>query len=42
LGIRRVFGDVGVTIADVFGVEVEGLAGTSFAREIGFGEHAGG
>jgi phosphopentomutase len=38
LGIRRVFGDIGVTIADVLGVEVEGLAGTSFAREIGFGE----
>jgi phosphopentomutase len=42
LGIRRVFGDVGVTIADVLGVEVEGLAGTSFARGLGFGEDADG
>jgi phosphopentomutase len=42
LGIRQVFGDVGATVADVLGVEVEGLAGTSFAREIGLGDGAGG
>jgi phosphopentomutase len=42
LGIRQVFGDVGATVADVLGVEVEGLAGTSFAGEIGLGDGAGG
>jgi phosphopentomutase len=40
LGIRQVFGDVGATVADVLGVEVEGLAGTSFAGEIGLGDGA--
>jgi phosphopentomutase len=42
LGIRQVFGDVGATVADVLGVDVEGLAGTSFAGEIGLGDGAGG
>jgi phosphopentomutase len=38
LGVRKVFGDVGLTVADALGVEVEGLAGTSFAGELGLGE----
>jgi phosphopentomutase len=38
LGIREVFGDVGATVADALGVAVEGLAGTSFAPELGFGD----
>jgi phosphopentomutase len=38
LGIRQVFGDVGATVAEVLGVPVKGLAGTSFAREIGLGD----
>jgi phosphopentomutase len=35
LGVREVFGDLGVTVAGALGVPVEGLAGTSFARELG-------
>jgi phosphopentomutase len=35
LGTRAPFGDLGVTIADVLGVAVEGLAGESFATELG-------
>jgi phosphopentomutase len=42
LGVRGVFGDLGVTVADVLGVGVEGLAGTSFARELGLADGAGG
>ncbi|HEV8420141.1 MAG TPA: phosphopentomutase [Actinomycetota bacterium] len=42
LGVRKVFGDVGLTVADALGVEVEGLAGTSFAAELGLGEGADG
>src|SRR6266540_2984024 len=35
LGIRQVFGDVGATVAQVLGVDTNGLAGTSFADELG-------
>jgi len=35
LGTRSSFADIGVTIAEVFGVAVEGLAGESFASLIG-------
>ncbi|MGH2554434.1 MAG: phosphopentomutase [Actinomycetota bacterium] len=37
LGVRAVFGDVGATVAEVLGVAVDGLAGTSFAGELGLG-----
>ena len=36
LGTRPVFGDLGATVADVLGVTTEGLAGKTFAREIGW------
>jgi phosphopentomutase len=36
LGTRPGFSDLGATVANVLGVEPEGLAGTSFAREIGW------
>ncbi len=36
LGTRPVFSDLGATVADVLGVTTEGLAGTSFAREMGW------
>jgi phosphopentomutase len=36
LGTRPVFSDLGATVADVLGVTTEGLAGTSFAREVGW------
>jgi phosphopentomutase len=42
LGVREVFGDVGVTVAEALGVPVEGLNGTSFARELGLGGSADG
>ena len=35
LGIRTGFSDIGQTVADALGVSAEGLAGTSFAQEIG-------
>jgi phosphopentomutase len=35
LGTRDTFADLGATVADVFGVESDGLAGTSFAGELG-------
>jgi phosphopentomutase len=35
LGTRDTFADLGATIADVFGLESDGLAGTSFAGELG-------
>jgi phosphopentomutase len=34
LGIRSPFGDLGVTVCDLFGVDSGGLAGTSFAKEL--------
>ena len=37
LGTRATFGDVGHTVADLLGVELEGLTGESFADRIGFG-----
>lgn len=37
LGVRAVFGDVGATVAEVLGVPTQGLAGTSFADELGLG-----
>jgi phosphopentomutase len=37
LGTRTTFGDLGHTVADLLGVEVSGLLGRSFAREIGCG-----
>jgi phosphopentomutase len=42
LGIRPVFGDVGTTVAEALGVPVEGLAGTSFAPELGLGDRVHG
>src|SRR6266540_1984143 len=38
LGIRQVFGDVGATVAQVLGVDTNGLAGTSFADELGLSD----
>ncbi len=35
IGTRASFGDLGVTVADLLGVEIEGLEGSSFAPEIG-------
>jgi phosphopentomutase len=35
LGVRDTFGDLGATVADLLGVETDGLAGTSFAAELG-------
>jgi phosphopentomutase len=35
IGTRDGFGDLGTTAADLLGVEVEGLLGTSFAPELG-------
>lgn len=35
LGVRPTFADVGATVADVLGVGTEGLAGTSFAGQLG-------
>jgi phosphopentomutase len=35
LGTRGTFADVGATVADVLGVPTRGLAGTSFARDLG-------
>jgi phosphopentomutase len=37
IGTRESFGDLGATVADLLGVEVEGLLGRSFAPEIGRG-----
>jgi phosphopentomutase len=36
IGTRTTFGDLGHTVADLLGVEVEGLTGVSFASELGF------
>jgi phosphopentomutase len=36
LGTRVTFGDLGHTVADLLGVDVRGLSGTSFAGEMGF------
>jgi phosphopentomutase len=36
LGTRSGFADLGASVADVLGVEPEGMAGTSFASEIGW------
>ncbi|HXF57094.1 MAG TPA: phosphopentomutase [Actinomycetota bacterium] len=35
LGVRPTFADVGATVADVLGAATEGLAGTSFAADLG-------
>jgi phosphopentomutase len=35
LGVRDTFGDLGATVADLLGVETSGLAGASFAGELG-------
>ena len=37
LGTRRVFADVGATVAEILGVPVHSVAGTSFAGELGLG-----
>jgi phosphopentomutase len=37
LGIRETFADLGATVASLFGVAGDGLAGTSFASELGLG-----
>jgi phosphopentomutase len=37
LGIRDTFADLGATVASLFGVDSDGLAGTAFARELGVG-----
>jgi phosphopentomutase len=36
IGTRRTFGDLGRTVADLLGVEVQGVVGESFADRIGF------
>lgn len=36
IGTRSTFGDLGATVADLLGVEVEGLVGESFAQRLGF------
>ncbi len=36
LGTRATFGDLGHTVADLLGVEVEGLVGESFAARLGY------
>lgn len=36
LGTRATFGDLGHTVADLLGVEVEGLVGESFAGQLGY------
>jgi phosphopentomutase len=36
IGTRTGFGDLGATVADLLGVEVEGLLGASFAGELGW------
>lgn len=38
IGIREGFGDLGVTVADLLGVQVEDLHGVSFAPELGMGD----
>ena len=35
LGVRETFADLGATVAELFGVGADGLAGTSFAAELG-------
>jgi len=35
LGVRETFADLGATVAELFGVGGDGLAGTSFAAELG-------
>jgi phosphopentomutase len=35
LGVRDTFADLGATVASLFGVGSDGLAGTAFARELG-------
>ncbi|MGH2697360.1 MAG: phosphopentomutase [Actinomycetota bacterium] len=37
LGVRDTFADLGATVASLFGVGPNGLAGTAFARELGVG-----
>lgn len=37
LGVRDTFADLGATVASLFGVAPDGLAGTSFAAELGVG-----
>ena len=37
LGTRSTFGDLGLTVADLLGVDAKGLVGTSFASDMGFG-----
>jgi phosphopentomutase len=37
VGDRETFADLGATVADLLGVETEGLPATSFAPEMGFG-----
>jgi phosphopentomutase len=40
IGVRDGFGDLGHTVADLLGVEVEGLRGSSFAPSLGYGATA--
>ena len=37
LGVRETFADLGATVAAIYGVGPDGLAGTSFAAELGLG-----
>ena len=37
LGTRSTFGDLGRTVADLLGVDANGLVGTSFAQDLGIG-----
>jgi phosphopentomutase len=36
LGVRSTFADLGATVAEILGADTSGLAGESFARDIGF------
>jgi phosphopentomutase len=41
IGVRDGFGDLGVTVASLLGVQVEGLIGSSFMDQLGFGSESG-
>jgi phosphopentomutase len=41
IGVRDGFGDLGVTVASLLGVHVEGLVGSSFMHRLGFGSGYG-
>jgi phosphopentomutase len=41
IGTRTTFGDLGATVAEMFGVPLEGLVGSSFAGALGVGPDTG-